>query len=761
MKFPSHDNPASTAGPGRRRWLVPLVQWLVVPIVFIVVGLMLSDVLHGDGWIWTDDVSPLLRALWGALLGLVGLLVCTVLTLRRQVSRMRATHELLHSYSLDNEQNHRKLREVMDSLFVFVGLVTPDGELVEANRAALEAAGLQAADVLNRHVADTYWVAYDAGVQARVREAVELGRRGMRSRFDLWIRVQGGRLILIDFMLVPMLDASGRVVALVPSGMDVTDREAARQAVRRGEEALRGIIESVPGAVYQFVSSRTEENRFTFLSPRVKDMVGIEADEILADPSRMFAMIDPQLLPDYHEAAARMRLGSSRFEFDFRFLLPGGQVRYVRAMSMAKEPAADGSRVWNGVMFDITELKNTQSALMEIQRRLELATRGSSEGVWELNFETSTRYFSESFMDMLGMSGQTMPTNTAFMEQFVHPDDHAHIYANAKAHIAGTVPHDVEYRLRTPRGYRWVRSRGLIARAQDGRPLRFAGSIVDVHDRREIEEQLRSSLAEQQRLLQREHTLLRELNHRVRNNLAGILGLVNLYQRSGRTAVDFGQAIRDKVFALRQVHDLISLTAGSSVELAKLASALADAIVPADRRVQLEFVGPPVAVSAAQSSAIAMIVQELITNSVKHGALRSTTGSTRCSWDFVAAGADGKPDAASAPAARVALQMYWHETGLTGLTPPQHRGIGLGLIEGLARSDLGGSAEFDFAPGGILCAIQLELLPCDLPDARRERLGIADGADPVRSTEPRRDTDGTFSAGPVSAEPAQQEEMQP
>jgi two-component sensor histidine kinase len=301
----------------------------------------------------------------------------------------------------------------------------------------------------------------------------------------------------------------------------------------------------------------------------------------------------------------------------------------------------------------------------------------------------------------------------------------------------------------------------MIARAQDGRPLRFAGSIVDVHDRREIEQQLRSSLAEQQRLLQREHTLLRELNHRVRNNLAGILGLVNLYQRSGRTAVDFGQAIRDKVFALRQVHDLMALTAGSSVELAKLASTLADAMVPADRRAFLELVGPPVAVSAAQSSAIAMIVQELITNSVKHGALRSSVGHTRCSWDFLTANADAVPGAASAPAERVALQMYWHETGLTGLKPPQHRGIGLSLIEGLARSDLGGSAEFDFAPGGILCAIQIELIPCELPDARRGRLGITDGADPVRSREPHSNTDGTFSAGPVPAEPAQQEEMQP
>jgi two-component sensor histidine kinase len=360
---------------------------------------------------------------------------------------------------------------------------------------------------------------------------------------------------------------------------------------------------------------------------------------------------------------------------------------------------------------------------------------------------------------MLGMSGQPMPSDAAFLEQFVHPEDHARIHANAQAHLAGVLPHDVEYRLKTPRGYRWVRSRGLLARGPDGRPLRFAGSIVDVHDRREIEHQLRSALAEQERLLQREHTLLRELNHRVRNNLAGILGLVNLYQRTGRTAADFGEAIRDKVFALRQVHDLMSLTAGSAIELSKLVAALADAMVPVDRRSHLEFVGPHVAVSPSQSSAIAMIFQELITNSVKHGALRRGTGRTRCSWDIVATHHDTSAAEPSASDERLTLQIYWHETGLAGLTAPQHRGIGIGLIEGLARSDLGGSAEFDFAPGGILCAIQVELTGCDQPVTHWQRPSDGDMDDSERFAEPRSAHNGTLHAGPRPAEPAQPEEM--
>src|ERR687883_635429 len=59
------------------------------------------------------------------------------------------------------------LRDVLDGLFAFVGLLTPDGTLVEANRAALQAAGLRPEDVLGLPFEQTYWWSYSPDVQAR------------------------------------------------------------------------------------------------------------------------------------------------------------------------------------------------------------------------------------------------------------------------------------------------------------------------------------------------------------------------------------------------------------------------------------------------------------------------------------------------------------------------------------------------------------------------------------------------------------------
>ncbi len=117
----------------------------------------------------------------------------------------------------------QRLRSLIDGLFTFVGLCTPDGTLVEANHTALAAAGLSAADVVGRPFWETYWWSYDPHVQHRLRDAIDRCRQGISSRFDARVRVADGHLITIDFQLVPLIE-HGEVTALVPSGLDVTDR---------------------------------------------------------------------------------------------------------------------------------------------------------------------------------------------------------------------------------------------------------------------------------------------------------------------------------------------------------------------------------------------------------------------------------------------------------------------------------------------------------------------------------------------------------
>ena len=119
-------------------------------------------------------------------------------------------------------RSERRVAQILDSLGSFVGLCLPDGTLVEANRRALDAAGIDRADVVGRPFWETYWWTWHPDVAARLREAFAEAVAGTPVRYDADVRVAGG-LITIDFQLVPVVE-DGEVVAVVPSATDVTAR---------------------------------------------------------------------------------------------------------------------------------------------------------------------------------------------------------------------------------------------------------------------------------------------------------------------------------------------------------------------------------------------------------------------------------------------------------------------------------------------------------------------------------------------------------
>jgi PAS domain S-box-containing protein len=130
----------------------------------------------------------------------------------------------------EERRAERRLRQVIDGLFTFVGLCDVDGTLLEANEFAVTAAGVDIADVVDRPFWDCYWWAYDAGVQRQLRDAVAAAAAGNVQRYDTYIRVAGGRLIPIDFQLVPVIE-NGTVVSLVPSGIDIESRSQQLEAL--------------------------------------------------------------------------------------------------------------------------------------------------------------------------------------------------------------------------------------------------------------------------------------------------------------------------------------------------------------------------------------------------------------------------------------------------------------------------------------------------------------------------------------------------
>jgi len=131
-----------------------------------------------------------------------------------------------------------RLQDILDSMFAFVGLVSPDGILLDANSAPLKACGLRKEDVVGKPFADLAPWSFSLTVQGAIRSAVASAARGETVRFDTQLRVADQSLIDLDVSFGPLRDALGNVIQVVVSGVDISKRKQAEQKLRESQVSL-------------------------------------------------------------------------------------------------------------------------------------------------------------------------------------------------------------------------------------------------------------------------------------------------------------------------------------------------------------------------------------------------------------------------------------------------------------------------------------------------------------------------------------------
>jgi PAS domain S-box-containing protein len=141
------------------------------------------------------------------------------------------------------------LHAVLDRLgpSVFAGLLDPDGVVQYANQAALQAVGSTPEQVLGQRFEATPWWQGCELSQRRLRQALVSGARGEASRFDVRIATRSGDALVMDFSLLPFYGPDGRVVWLIASAFDVSERERARRQLR----LTRHAVEQANDALFQ------------------------------------------------------------------------------------------------------------------------------------------------------------------------------------------------------------------------------------------------------------------------------------------------------------------------------------------------------------------------------------------------------------------------------------------------------------------------------------------------------------------------------
>ena len=224
-----------------------------------------------------------------------------------------------------------------------------------------------------------------------------------------------------------------------------------------------------------------------------------------------------------------------------------------------------------------------------------------------------------------------------------------------------------------------------------------------------LAQQAGASLAELHRLerteseLQRANALhrlmLRELDHRVRNNLASISALVDLERYASSDVDTFANRLGGRLGSMQNVQELLLDSQEHAVEL----HALFESLLPDDVKERVQYSGPPVEVAGGQAVPFGMTLHELLTNALRHGSLSNATGTIEVTWTASQAEADG----------RRLLQLDWAETGGPCPEATPSPGSGTGILSGLVQSELGGSVDLRYPPTGAVHRFMLRLRPLE------------------------------------------------
>ena len=321
------------------------------------------------------------------------------------------------------------------------------------------------------------------------------------------------------------------------------------------------------------------------------------------------------------------------------------------------------------------ELEESHARLLESEQRRSLAIAAGKMGSWDWDWINGDWMWDEGQYQIFGLDPNTFTVTPSNVQQLLHPDDTDELRKAIGQFTKGTKSYEGEFRIVRPNGeVRWCAGTAAASTDKGGRVVRVSGVTVDITERKQAEE--------------RQNLLAREVDHRAKNALALAQSIVRLTR--GENVKTYIRSVEGRINALARVHTVLSLSSWQGAEIRKL---IDEELAPYSTGEQIKLSGPEVQLEPTTAQTVALALHELVTNSAKYGALSALSGRLSMGWEEHTG----------------LLEILWVETGGPPVSKPASRGFGTRSVIASIESQLGGQAEFDWRPEGLICRLAVPL----------------------------------------------------
>jgi two-component sensor histidine kinase/DNA-binding response OmpR family regulator len=315
------------------------------------------------------------------------------------------------------------------------------------------------------------------------------------------------------------------------------------------------------------------------------------------------------------------------------------------------------------------ELKSSTRRLLQSEQLRSLALAAGQMGSWDWEAVSGEFSWDEGQYRIFGVDPGRFAVTPDNVRALIHPQD----WERLRAALASVTEHgqtyQTEFRVHRPGGeLRWCIGAAAASIDAARRVVGLSGVTVDITDRKSAEE--------------RQTLLVREVDHRARNALAVVQSMIRLTRAETKEA--YIAAVEGRITALSRAHVLLSQSRWQGANLSRI---LDEELAPYRRSEADKIVtaGPEVFLEPATAQILALALHELATNAAKYGALSSSVGRVKLSWEL---GPNG-------------LVLQWVENGGPVVEPPNSLGYGMRVISASVERQLDGGAAFDWHPDGL------------------------------------------------------------